>query len=278
MAEKIWFITGITSGFGRLMAEKLLKRGDKVAGTTRKPDALQQLKTQHPDQLWLTELELTDAENCRHSVQDAFAHFGRIDVVVNNAGYGLVGAGEEVTEEQIEHQIDTNLLGSIRVIRAALPLLRVQGGGRILQVSSAGGQIAFPNFSLYHASKWGIEGFVESVAQEVAPFHIEFTIVEPGATQTGFSSSVVSAPPMEVYDSTPAGHVRRIIAANSFPRPGDAEKVAQAMIDSVDQHPAPKRLPLGSDTYTAVRAALVERLEALDMQKEIALGADLSPQ
>ena len=274
MAQKNWFITGITSGFGRSMTEKLLKRGDNVAGTTRKPEKLQELMAQYRDQLWLTELELTDANSCRRSVKEAFDHFGRIDVVVNNAAYGLVGAAEEVTDEQIQDQIETNLLGSIRVIRAALPLLRAQGGGRILQVSSTGGQVSFPNFSLYHATKWGIEGFVEAVAQEVAPFKIEFTIIEPGATQTEFGASVISGPPLQVYENTPAGEMRRIIAANSFPRPGDAAKVSQAMIDSVDLHPAPKRLPLGSDTYTLVRAALVERLHALDMQKESALAAD----
>jgi NAD(P)-dependent dehydrogenase (short-subunit alcohol dehydrogenase family) len=274
MAAKNWLITGITSGFGRLLAEKLLERGDAVAGTTRKPETLRDLKATYGEKLWLTRLELTDAESCRSAVEKAFHHLGRVDVVVSNAGYGLLGAAEEVTDEQIHHQIETNLVGSIRVIRAALPHLRAQGGGRILQVSASGGQIAFPNFSLYHASKWGIEGFVESIAQEVAPFHIEFTIIEPGGTKTGFAGSAVSAPPMQVYDSTPVGEMRRVIATTGFPLPGNAAKVAQAMIDSVDQHPAPKRLPLGSDTYTLVRAALVERLEALDRQREIALDAD----
>ncbi len=275
MTQKNWLITGVTSGFGRALTEKLLNRGDRVAGTTRRPEGLAGLKAQYGEQLWLTELELTNAESCRRSVNKAFDHFGRIDVVVNNAAYGLVGAAEELTDEQIEQQIDTNLLGSIRVIRAALPHLRAQGGGRILQVSSTGGQVAFPNFSLYHATKWGIEGFVESVAQEVAPFQINFTIVEPGGTKTDFGASLVSATPMEAYSETPAGDVRRAITANSFPLPGDPSKVAQAMIDSVDQHPAPKRLPLGSDTYTLVRAALVERLEALEKQKAVALAADI---
>ena len=118
---------------------------------------------------------------------------------VNNAAYGLFGAAEEVSDDQIRHQIDTNLIGSFQVIRAVLPHLRAQGGGRVLQVSSEGGQIAYPNFSLYHATKWGIEGFVEAVAQEVAPFDIEFTIAEPGPAKTSFGSGMVSPPPMDVY-------------------------------------------------------------------------------
>src|ERR1700680_1550116 len=133
------------------------------------------------------------------------------------------------------------------------------GGGRVLQVSSEGGQIAYPNFSLYHTTKWGIEGFVEAVAQEVAPFNIEFTIVEPGPAKTSFGGGLVSPPPMDVYENTPAGDVRRAIAAGGFPLPGDPVKMARAMIDSADRSPAPRRLTLGSDAYAKVRAALVGR-------------------
>jgi NAD(P)-dependent dehydrogenase (short-subunit alcohol dehydrogenase family) len=269
-----WFITGTSSGFGRALTEKLLARGDRVAATLRKTGSLDDLKARHGDRLWIATLDVTDSAAVRGVVDRAFADLGRIDVVLNNAGYGLVGAGEEVSDDQIRHQIDTNLIGSIQVIRAALPHLRAQGGGRILQVSSAGGQIAFPALSLYHASKWGIEGFVEAVAQEVAPFNIAFTIVEPGATQTQFGSSLISAPATPAYDATPVGDIRRAFAANAFPIIGDASKMAEAMIESVAQNPAPKRLALGSDTYTMVRAALVERLTALDAQKDIALSVD----
>lgn len=136
---------------------------------------------------------------------DAFDALGTIDVVVNNAGYGVFASVEEATDEQIQRVIDTNLLGSIHVIRAALPRLRAQGHGRVLQVSTAGGQTTYPNFSFYHASKWGIEGFCETVAREIAPFGIGLTIVEPGATPTGFGSALDSAPVMPEYDKTPAG-------------------------------------------------------------------------
>ena len=136
-----------------------------------------------------------------------------------------------MSDSQIDQQIATNLTGSIQIIRAALPHLRAQGGGRILQVSSEGGQIAYPNFSLYHATKWGIEGFVESVAQEVAPFGIEMTLVEPGPARTGFGAALVTAQPMAEYDATPAGAVRRGIADGSFVIRGDAAKMVKAMLD-----------------------------------------------
>ena len=180
---KTWFITGTSSGFGRLLTEKLLARGDRVAATLRKIEGLNGLKAQYGEQLWVATLDVIDAAAVRRVVYQAFADRGRIDVVVNNAAYALFGAGEEASDDQIRQQLDTNLTGSIQVIRAVLPHLRVQGGGRVLQLSSEGGQIAYPNFSYYHATKWGIEGFVEAVAQEVAPFGIEFTLVEPGPNE-----------------------------------------------------------------------------------------------
>jgi NAD(P)-dependent dehydrogenase (short-subunit alcohol dehydrogenase family) len=180
-----------------------------------------------------------------------------------------------VSDDQIRHQIDTNLIGSIQVIRAALPHLRAQGGGRVLQVSSEGGQIAYPNFSLYHATKWGIEGFVEAVAQEVAPFKIEFTIAEPGPAKTSFGTGKVSPPPMDVYESTPAGEIRRALAAGTFNVKGDPEKMAQAMIDAMDRSPCAQAARAGQRHVTSIRAALVERLAALDSQKDIALSTDI---
>jgi NAD(P)-dependent dehydrogenase (short-subunit alcohol dehydrogenase family) len=275
MTTRNWFITGTSSGFGRALTEKLLARGNRVAATVRKTAALEDLKAQYGDRLWVATLDVTDTPGVRRVVDQAFAEMGRIDVIVNNAGYALVGAAEEVSDDQIRHQIDTNLIGSIQVIRAALPHLRTQGGGRILQVSSEGGQMAYPNFSLYHATKWGIEGFIEAVSQDVAPFNIEFTIVEPGPAKTSFGGGVVRPLlPMAVYDNTPAGEVRRAIGSGAFPLRGDPIKMTQAMIDSVDRHPAPKRLALGSGTYTSIRAALMDRLAVLDAQKDIAWSTD----
>lgn len=272
---KTWLITGASAGLGRALTERLLARGDRVVATLRTMTALDDVKARHGDRLSLLSMELTDATAVKQAVDAAFAAHGRIAVVVSNAGYGLFGAAEEVSDEQIRHQIDTNMIGSIQVIRAALPHLRAQGGGRILQLSSEGGQIAYPGFGLYHATKWGIEGFVEAVAQEVAPFGIELTLVEPGPTRTKFRSGLVSPPAMAVYDDTPAGEIRRAVASGAFAAKGDAGKMAQAMIDCVERNPAPRRLTLGASAYGSVRAALVDRLAALDAQKDIALAMDV---
>lgn len=272
--SRAWFITGTSSGIGRHLTELLLAKGERVAATARKTEALDDLKAQYGDRLWVRSLDVTDTAAIHRVVDEAFRDLGRINTIVSNAGYALFGAGEELLDDQIVQQIDTNLIGPIQLIRAALPHLRAQGGGRILQVSSEGGQITYPNFSLYHATKWGIEGFVETVAKEVAPFHIEFTIVEPGPTRTNFGGGIVSAPPMDVYDNTPAGAVRRAVASGDFKTPGDAVKVAQAMIDSVDVTPAPLRLLFGGDAFTRVRQALTDRLAALDAQKDLAYSTD----
>lgn len=269
-----WFITGTSSGLGRELTEQLLARGDRVAATLRQPQALADLKERYGDRLWIARLDVTDTGAVRHVMADAFAALGRIDVVVSNAAYALFGAGEELGDAQIDQQIATNLTGSIQVIRAALPHLRAQGGGRFLQVSSEGGQIAYPNFSLYHATKWGIEGFVESVAQEVAPFGIGITLVEPGPARTGFGAALVSAAPMAVYEDTPAAAVRRGIADGSFAIRGDAVKMVRAMLDCAQQSPAPRRLVLGATAYEQIQAALQRRLVELDEQKEIAFSAD----
>jgi NAD(P)-dependent dehydrogenase (short-subunit alcohol dehydrogenase family) len=257
------------------LTERLLARGDHVAATLRSVSALDDLKSRYHDQLWVSPLDVTDTAAVREVLDRAFAESGSIDVIVNNAGYGLFGAAEEVTDEQIRRQIDTNVIGSIQVIRAALPHLRKQGGGRILQVSSEGGQIAYPSFSLYHASKWAIEGFVESVSLEVAPFHIQFTLVEPGPAKTNFAGGLVTADPMAVYDDTPAGEIRRGVANGTFEVRGDPTKMVQAMIDSVERSLAPKRLALGSTAYNSIRKALTDRLAVLDEQKEITLSTDI---
>jgi NAD(P)-dependent dehydrogenase (short-subunit alcohol dehydrogenase family) len=265
-----WFITGTSSGFGRLLTERLLARGDRVAATLRRPEALDDLRAEHGDRLWLARLDVTDTEQVRQVVDEAFKALGTIDVVVNNAGYGVFASVEEVADEQIRRVIDTNLLGSIHVIRAALPHLRAQGHGRILQVSTAGGQTTYPNFSFYHASKWGIEGFCETVAQEIAPFGIGLTIVEPGATPTGFGTSLDTAPVMPEYEDTPAGEMRRAMTGGGFIVPNDSQKIAAAMIDLVDSGAVPLRFPLGSDTYDDVRASLVSRLAEHDAHREVA--------
>ncbi|MFD2330920.1 SDR family NAD(P)-dependent oxidoreductase [Cohnella sp. GCM10020058] len=197
--------------------------------------------------------------------------------ILSGLRYGLIGAAEELTNEQITHQINTNLIGSIQLVRAVLPHLRAQGCGRIIQLSTVGGQAAFPGGSLYHATKWGMEGFAEAVMQEVAPFNIGVTIVEPGGARTNFRHhSLKLGPRMEAYDISPAAGARRIAEDKTAVSMGDPAKMAKIMIDSVDQHPAPKRIALGSDSYLAIHKALTGRLEALEAQKELAFSTDFS--
>jgi NAD(P)-dependent dehydrogenase (short-subunit alcohol dehydrogenase family) len=272
---KTWFITGVSSGLGRAMTEKLLARGDRVAGTLRKTGALQDLEKHYGERLWLTQLDLTDTLAVRRGVDAAFAALGRIDVVVNNAGYGLFGAAEEVSDAQIRHQVDTNLIGSIQVIRAALPHLRAQGGGRILQVSSEGGQIAYPNFSLYHATKWGIEGFVEAVAQEVETFNIQLTLIEPGPTATDFGKGLVSPSPMDVYENTAVGAMRRAVKSGAGFVFSDAGKTVDAMIECADRSRAPRRLLLGGGSYDRVHAALTARFAELEANQAVTRSTDV---
>jgi NAD(P)-dependent dehydrogenase (short-subunit alcohol dehydrogenase family) len=276
LTQRTWFITGVNSGFGLVATELLLRRGDRVAGTARTLEQLDSLKAQHGDRLWLTSLDVTDTPAIRTAVDAAFENFGHIDVILNNAGYTLFGAAEELTDEQITHQLNTNFVGSIQVVRAALPHLRAQGGGRILQMSSMGAQIAYPGLSLYHASKWAIEGFFEATSQDIAPFHIQTTMIEPGSARTAIfdAGRTVHGPALAAYAGTPARATRELIEGGSWVPPGDPVKMMQAMIDSVELREAPKRLALGSDAYTMIHEVLTKRLEALEAQKEIALAMD----
>lgn len=271
---RTWFITGASSGFGRLMAEKLLARGDRVAATVRRPDALDDLRAAHGERLWIANLDLRDTDAVRRTLDRAFGELGRIDVIVSNAGYGLLGAAEEATDAQVRDIIDTNLIGSIAVIRAALPHLRAQGGGRILQVSSEGGQIVYPGFSLYHATKWGIEGFVETVAREVAPFGIQFTLVEPGPARTNFGSGIVQPEPIAAYDGTPAHLTRDALFSGEWVVIGDPNRMADAMIAAGNETTPPLRLALGSTSYQTIRDALHKRLDELEAHRAITVSTD----
>jgi NAD(P)-dependent dehydrogenase (short-subunit alcohol dehydrogenase family) len=280
MLERTWLVTGINRGLGRDLAEALLERGDRVAGTARKLAELDDLKAKYGDHLWTAALDLTDAGAIQSVVDRAFAELGRIDVVVNSAGSSLVGAVEECSEEMIRQILDTNLLGSILMVKAVLPHLREQGGGRILQVSSALGQLAIPGLSLYVASKSGIEGFIESTALEVAPFGIEMTIFEPGSIRTDFSAKASLSPAIAVYDGTPARGIRSRVESvqntveKSSTSLGDPAKMAKVIIDSVDQSPAPKRVVMGSDAYSGISAAYRERAASLETHKALAFSTD----
>jgi NAD(P)-dependent dehydrogenase (short-subunit alcohol dehydrogenase family) len=196
-------------------------------------------------------------------------------VIVSNAGYGLFGAAEELSDEQIDHMIATNLVGSIPLIRAVLPHLRAQDGGRVIQISSYGGQVAFPGNSMYHATKWGIEGFVESVAQEVAPFGIGMTLVEPGGARTEFRyGSARVAELMPIYDDTPAHSFLRMLDPESGLAPGDPACMAARIIESVDAEPAPLRMVLRAQALESTVTTLRERIAGFEGQTELAASTD----
>lgn len=269
-----WFITGINSGFGRALTEQLLEAGHRVAGTIRRPGSVDDLTARYGDRLWVAQLDVTDTSRVREVVDRAFADLGRADVIVNNAGYGLFGAAEEVTDDQIDHIVATNLVGSIQVVRAALPHLRAQGGGRIIQLSTYGGQATNPGASLYHATKWGIEGFMDSLAREVAHFGIGVTIIEPGGARTEFRfDSLQTATPMAAYDDTPAAMTRGV-SDRGRPSLGDPAKMAARIIAVAQETPAPLRLVLGSDSYRFVTTALRDRLSQIEPQAELAASTD----
>src|SRR5438067_10265404 len=199
-----WFITGASRGLGRELTEQVLARGDRVAATLRTPSQLDDLAAAHGDRLWMRQLDVTDTVRMGRVVEEAFTDHERIDVVVSNAGFGVFGAAEDLTNDQVEQMMATNLTAAIHLARLVVPYLRRQGGGRLMQVSSMGGHMAFPAFSLYHATKWGIEGFYEALAQEVGPFGIRTTLVEPGMIRTGVYEAAARLPMSEAYRGGPA--------------------------------------------------------------------------
>jgi len=275
MPQRTWLITGVSSGFGRHLTEELLARGDRVVGTVRDLGKVTDLCERYHDTFRAELLDVTDTTAIHEVVERSFAQLGRIDVIISNAGYGLFGAAEELTDEQVEHIVATNLVGSIQLIRAVLPHLRSQSGGRVVQISSYGGQVAFPGNSLYHATKWGIEGFVESVAQEVAPFGIGMTIVEPGGARTEFRyGSAQVAKLMPAYDDNPAHGFLRMLDPKNGLAPGDPARMAARIIDSVDVNPAPLRLVLGSQALESTIATLRKRIAGFEAQAALAASTD----
>ena len=279
MTTKTWFITGASSGFGSELTAQLLARDDRVAATARRPEQLTALSEHYGLQLWTAALDVTDTPAIRRVVSAAFDQLGRIDVIVSNAGYGLLGAAEEASDDQLLRQINTILIGGIQLARAVIPHLRAQGGGRIVQMSSSGGQVPDPGMSFYNASKFGIEGFYESAAMELAPFGIEVTLVEPGGSRTNFNRAIVLSEPIPAYEGI-VGQVRSMLTGDpdaEFVRKaviGEPAKVARAIIDCVDVSPAPRRLTLGSNAYEAITAAWHDRLAALEGQRDLAYSMD----
>ncbi|MEV5572047.1 SDR family NAD(P)-dependent oxidoreductase [Spirillospora sp. NPDC052269] len=267
---KTWFITGASRGFGHIWAAAALARGDRVAATARDPESLRPLVEAYGDGVLPLRLDVTDRVAATAAVRRAADAFGRLDVVVNNAGYGLFGMVEETTEEQARAQLDTNLLGPLWVTQAALPILRAQGGGHIMQVSSLGGLAAFPTLGLYNASKWALEGMSEALAQEVGPLGVHVTIVEPGPYGTDWSgASAVRTEPLAAYE--PIREARRAGAAARTP--ADPQATAEVILELADTDDPPLRLFLGDYPYPIVEAAYRQRLDTWHAWRPLATKA-----
>ena len=268
---KTWFITGTSRGFGRAWTQAALERGDRVAATARTPDSLDDLVERFGDQILPLRLDVTDRAADFAAVKAAHEHFGRLDVIVNNAGYGLFGAIEEVNEVEARTQLETNLFGALWVTQAALPYLRAQGSGHILQVSSLGGIGAFPLLGLYHASKWGLEGFSEALSQEVAPFGIKVTLIEPGGFSTDWSgSSAVHSTPIPDYDSLRNARATR----NAGVKSADPTASSAAILKLVDAENPPLRLLLGTAATQVVPQIYERRLKVWAEWEAVARAAD----
>ncbi|WP_217574420.1 SDR family NAD(P)-dependent oxidoreductase [Streptomyces sp. GbtcB7] len=269
--SKVWFITGSSRGFGRQFVESALSRGDKVAATARSTESLADLLIAYGDAILPLTLDVTDKAAATEAVKRAKEHFGQLDVVVNNAGYGLFGAIEELSEQGIRDQFETNVFGALWVTQAVLPYLRGQGSGHIIQISSIGGIVAFPALGGYHASKWALEGFTESLAAEVAGHGIKVTLVEPAGFSTDWAgSSAVQSEGIAAYD----GVREALIASQSGITPGDPAATGPALLKIVDAENPPLRVFFGAVPHQVVPHIYAERLKTWGDWAELSAEAD----
>ncbi|MDG4663605.1 SDR family oxidoreductase [Mycobacterium sp. 236(2023)] len=272
MTEKVWFITGASRGFGREWTIAALERGDKVAATARDLSTLDDLATKFGDALLPLQLDVTDRDADFAAVKQAHDHFGRLDIVVNNAGYGQFGMLEELSEDEARAQIETNVFGALWVTQAALPFLRAQGSGHIIAVSSIGGIVAFPNLSMYHASKWALEGLSQSLAQEVADFGIHVTLIEPGGFSTDWAGpSSKHTQQLGAYDELRVKNEKW--RAERTAKPGDPQASARALLKVVDASEPPLRVFFGELPLQLAKADYEGRLANWEQWQPVAVEA-----
>lgn len=272
--KKIWFITGSSRGLGRALAEAVLDAGHSVVATARRPEQLDDLVARHGSRVRAVKLDVTSPADAEKAIATALETFGKIDVLVNNAGYGFTGAFEEMTPDEFEAQIDTNFRGVVHVTRAALPVLRRQGHGHIIQITSIGGRTAMVGLSGYHAAKFAVEGLSESLAQEIKPLGLHLTIVEPGGFRTDWAGgSMDFATPIDAYAPT-VGAMRGFIGSFTGKEPGDPRKAAAAILQITEHPEPPLRLPLGNDAMTLLRHGYQQSLDELDRWSDIIRSTD----
>lgn len=270
-ASATWFITGASAGFGLAFTRYALDRGYRVVATARRPAKLDDLAAAHPERLCVVRLDVTSPAESQAAIQAAVRRFGSIDVLINNAGYGTVGAVEETPLDELRAQMETNFFGAFNVIQAALPQLRAQRSGAIVNISSLGGQLSYGGFGAYSASKFALEGLSEALAQEMAPFGVKVMIVEPGAFRTDFAGGALKQMPvLDAYRDV-VGEIRSFAAGMHETQAGDPAKAAAAIDQAVAAAETPLRLQLGEDAVTAVRAHAEQLLKDLEAWAPVAL-------
>ena len=273
--SKVWLITGSSTGFGRTLAEAVLKQGDRLIATARKPEQLEDLTAQYPQAAIALRLDVTDKDEIKTTLEKAMAKFGRIDVLVNNAGYGLIGALEEVSDAQIQRNFDTNLFGAIDLIRAVLPVMREQKSGHIINMSAIAGFTNELGFSIYGGAKFALEGVSEALQGEVAPLGIQVTIVEPGPFRTDFIGRSLDRvqDQIEAYQGT-VGKFLNFLNNIEGKQPGDPQKAAEAIIKVVNSPNPPLRLVLGKYAYSKFRQKIESLTAELNTWEEVAANTD----
>ena len=271
--KKVWFITGSSKGLGRSLAEAVLASGDLVAATARKPRDLAALVQLYKDQVLPLQLDVTNKEEIDKAVADTITHFGRIDVLVNNAGFGVTGAAEAFTEDQVRSQLETNLYAPIAITRKVLPHMRKQRSGRILQISSIGGRIGNPGLSMYMAAKFGVSGFSEALAKEVSPIGIYVTSIEPGGFRTDWgAASMTYAVHVEGYEKTVDSMIDYF--KKHYQPLGDPDKAAKVMVDLANEPNPPVHLILGSESAGMLKQYFTDRKAEYDQWLPVSLSTD----
>lgn len=268
--SKVWFVTGTSSGFGRSIAEEVIARGDRLVATARDPKVLDDLVAKAPERVLALRLDVTKAEEVATTIQSAVERFGQLDVLVNNAGYSVLGAVEETTDEELRTAFETMFFGAVATTRAVLPHMRERRSGTIVQITSVGGFTTAPGFGAYCAVKHGLEGLSECLAAEVAPFGIRVLIVEPGAFRTNlFGGAFRMLPEMEAYAPS-VGPTRDYVTTSAGKQEGDPAKAARAIIDAVNAGAPTLRLPLGADAVTFIRGKLASMTAEVDQTEGVA--------
>jgi NAD(P)-dependent dehydrogenase (short-subunit alcohol dehydrogenase family) len=272
--KKVWFITGSSRGLGRSLTEAVLAKGDQVAATARKPEQLDDLVEKYPGQVYALKLDVTRNDQVYRAVADAVAHFGKIDVLVNNAGFGITGAAEAFTDEQVRSQLETNLYAPIEITRAVLPYMRKHRSGHILQISSVGGRVGNAGLTMYQAAKFGLGGFSEALSKEVAPLGIKVTSIEPGGFRTDWAGDSMSyAPKVEGYEITVDQRADFFKGGNFVPM-GDPDKAAKVMIDLVENPEPPVHLVLGSEAVAILQQADAVRQAEFKKWMPVSISTD----